>query len=170
MVGSALVRALEPLDVELVARSSAELDLRDQAATDEFFQAERPEIVLFAAAKVGGIQANIDAPAEFLYDNLAMATHAIHAAYEAGCERFVFLGSTCVYPRMAPQPMSEIGAADGPAGADERRLRAGEDRRLEAVPDISPAIRRAVPLADAQQPVRAGRQLSSRSLRMSSPS
>jgi GDP-L-fucose synthase len=114
MVGSALVRALAPLDVELVSRSSSELDLRDQAATDEFFRTERPEIVLFAAARVGGIQANIDAPAEFLYDNLAMATHAIHSAYQAGCKRFVFLGSTCVYPRMAPQPMAETALLTGP--------------------------------------------------------
>jgi GDP-L-fucose synthase len=107
MVGAALVRALEPLGGELIARTSSELDLRDQAATVRFFQTERPEIVLFAAAKVGGIQANISAPAEFLYDNLAMATHAIHAAYETGCRRLVFLGSTCVYPRLAPQPMPE---------------------------------------------------------------
>jgi GDP-L-fucose synthase len=107
LVGSALVRALAPLDAEVIARTSRELDLRDQAATAEFFRSNRPEIVLFAAAKVGGIQANISAPAEFLYDNLAMATHSIQAAYEAGCKRFVFLGSTCVYPRLAPQPMPE---------------------------------------------------------------
>ncbi len=113
MVGSALVRALGPLNVRLIARSSAELDLRDQAATSAFFRAERPQVVLFAAARVGGIQANINAPAQFLYDNLAMATQAIHAAYEAGCERFVFLGSTCVYPRMAPQPMPETALLTG---------------------------------------------------------
>jgi GDP-L-fucose synthase len=113
MVGSALVRALKPLDVELIVRSSAELDLRDQAATNDFYRAERPEIVLFAAAKVGGIQANIAAPAPFLYDNLAMATHAIQSAYDAGCKRFVFLGSTCVYPRMAPQPMAETALLTG---------------------------------------------------------
>jgi GDP-L-fucose synthase len=113
MVGAALVRALEPVGAELIARSSSELDLRDQAATHEFFRAERPEIVLFAAARVGGIQANIAAPAEFLYDNLAMATHAIQAAYKAGCQRFVFLGSTCVFPRMAPQPMAETELLTG---------------------------------------------------------
>ena len=113
MVGSALVRALAPLGAELIARSFAELDLRDQAATAAFFQAQRPEIVLFAAARVGGIQANISAPAEFLYDNLATATHAIQAAYEAGCKRFVFLGSTCVYPRLAPQPIPETALLTG---------------------------------------------------------
>jgi GDP-L-fucose synthase len=107
MAGSALVRALEPVSAELVVRSSTELDLRNQAATNEFFQAERPEIVLFAAGRVGGIQANVNAPAEFMYDNLAMAANAIHSAYESACERFVYLGSTCVYPRLAEQPMRE---------------------------------------------------------------
>jgi GDP-L-fucose synthase len=114
MVGAAIVRALEPHEARLILRTSSELDLRDQAATRAFFQAQRPEVVLFAAAKVGGIQANIAAPAEFLFDNLAMATNAIHAAYEAGCERFVFLGSTCVYPRLAPQPMVESALLTGP--------------------------------------------------------
>jgi GDP-L-fucose synthase len=113
MVGSALMRALEPLGVEIIARASSELDLRDQAATAEFFQTVRPEIVLFAAAKVGGIQANISAPAEFLYDNLAMATHAVRAAYQAGCQRYIFLASTCVYPRLAPQPMPETALLTG---------------------------------------------------------
>jgi GDP-L-fucose synthase len=113
MVGSALVRALASLEVELISRSSSELDLRDQAATDEFFRQVRPQIVLFAAARVGGIQANIDAPAEFLYDNLAMAANAIQAAHRCGCERFVFLGSMCVYPRLAPQPMAESALLTG---------------------------------------------------------
>lgn len=107
MVGSALMRALASLDADILTMNSAELDLRNQAATDDFFRSERPEIVLFAAAKVGGIQANLSYPAEFLYDNLAMATHAIQAAYEWGTQRFVLLGSTCVYPRMAPQPTPE---------------------------------------------------------------
>ena len=93
MVGAALLRALEPLGAELVTRSSAELDLRNQAATDEFFAAERPEIVLFAAAKVGGIQANVAAPADFLDENLAMTTHTIRAAHEWGAKRLVFLAS-----------------------------------------------------------------------------
>jgi GDP-L-fucose synthase len=113
MAGSALLRALEPVSAELVVRTSAELDLRNQAATNEFFHAERPEIVLFAAGRVGGIQANVNSPAEFMYDNLAMAANAIHSAYEAGCARFVYLGSTCVYPRMAEQPMRESALLTG---------------------------------------------------------
>jgi GDP-L-fucose synthase len=113
MVGTALMRALQPLKANLLVRASSELDLRNQSAVHAFFQCERPEVVLFAAARVGGIQANVNAPVEFLYDNLIMAANSIHAAYEAGCERFVFLGSTCVYPRMAPQPMTESSLLTG---------------------------------------------------------
>ena len=113
MVGAALLKALEPLGAELITRTSVELDLRNQAATDDFFHSARPEIVLFAAARVGGIQANASYPAEFLYDNLVMATHAIHAAYEWGAQRFVYLGSTCIYPRLAPQPIPESALLTG---------------------------------------------------------
>jgi GDP-L-fucose synthase len=113
MVGSALLRALEPLGTVTVTRTSRELDLRNQAATVDFFRSERPQIVLFAAARVGGIQANANAPAEFLYDNLAMTTHAIQAAYESGVERFEFVGSMCVYPRLAPQPIAESALLTG---------------------------------------------------------
>ena len=108
MVGSAVKRRLEALGADhLVLRSSAELDLRNQQATNDFFAQQRPEVVVFAAARVGGIHANMTYPAHFIYDNLAMAVNTIHAAYESGCERFLFLGSTCIYPRDAPQPMPE---------------------------------------------------------------
>lgn len=108
MVGSAVLRKLKQLGAEnLVLRSSQELDLRDQAATRAMFAEERPEVVVFCAARVGGIHANITYPAEFIYENLAMSTHAIHAAYQHGCKRFLYLGSTCIYPRQAPQPMPE---------------------------------------------------------------
>lgn len=108
MVGSALLRSLNTLGCNnIIVQTSGELDLRDQLATNSFFAAERPEIVLFAAAKVGGIHANNTYPAEFIYDNLMIASNAIHAAYENGVERFLFLGSTCIYPRMAPQPIHE---------------------------------------------------------------
>ncbi|MEM8736617.1 MAG: GDP-L-fucose synthase, partial [Planctomycetota bacterium] len=108
MVGSALVRALEDSGCnQILTQTSSELDLRDQLATNSFFADTRPDIVLFAAAKVGGIHANNTYPAEFIYDNLMMATNAIHAAYENKTERFLFLGSTCIYPRMAPQPIEE---------------------------------------------------------------
>ena len=108
MVGAAVVRKLDELGAEsLVVRTSAELDLRNQSATAEFFASERPEVVVFCAARVGGIFANMTYPANFIYDNLSMAVNAIQASYEHGTARFLFLGSTCIYPRQAPQPMAE---------------------------------------------------------------
>jgi GDP-L-fucose synthase len=108
MVGSAVLQKLKLLGVEKIhLKTSAELDLCNQAATDAFFASAKPDIVVFAAARVGGIHANSTYPANFLYDNLSMATNSIHAAYVNGCERFLFLGSTCIYPGEAPQPMKE---------------------------------------------------------------
>ncbi|MEO1996636.1 MAG: GDP-L-fucose synthase, partial [Planctomycetaceae bacterium] len=115
MVGSAILRALEATGFSrVVARTRSELDLTDQRATRNFFLAERPDCVVFAAARVGGILANSFYPAEFIYQNLAMATHAVHAAYESNCQRFLFLGSTCIYPRRAPQPIAEESLLTGP--------------------------------------------------------
>ena len=108
MVGSAVVRELHQIGCDnILSRSSDELDLRDQSQVESFFATEKPDLVIFAAAKVGGIHANNSYPAEFLYDNLAMATNAIHSAYRNNVKRFLFLGSTCIYPRMAPQPIPE---------------------------------------------------------------
>jgi GDP-L-fucose synthase len=115
MVGAALVRRyqIEP-DVELVLRTRAELDLTDQAAVNEFFASEKPDAAIIAAAKVGGIHANNTYPAEFGYDNLILATNCIHAAYQAGVPRLLFLGSSCIYPKHAPQPMPEDCLLTGP--------------------------------------------------------
>jgi len=108
MVGSAVVRRLIELGCnDLVLRTSGELDLISQASVNDFFAEQRPDVVVFAAARVGGIHANSTYPAEFIYQNLAMATNAIHAAWQHGTQRFLFLGSTCIYPRMAPQPIPE---------------------------------------------------------------
>lgn len=108
MVGSAITRRLkEDGYTNLVTRTSDELDLTDQHQTREFFQTEQPDYVFLAAAKVGGIIANRDHPAEFIYDNLAIQTHAIHEAYQAGVTKLCFLGSSCIYPKHAPQPMTE---------------------------------------------------------------
>ncbi len=108
MVGSAVVRQLTELGcTRLLLRTSSELDLTSQTHVNNFFAEERPDVVLFAAARVGGIHANSTYPAEFIYQNLAMATNAIHAAWQTGASRFLFLGSTCIYPRMAPQPIPE---------------------------------------------------------------
>jgi len=108
MVGSAVHRALLAAGyTQLVTRSSSELDLRNQAATDAFLSSELPDIVILAAAKVGGIMANNTYRAEFLYDNLAIQNNVIHASWKAGVKKLLFLGSSCIYPKMAPQPLKE---------------------------------------------------------------
>ncbi|MFM7059363.1 MAG: GDP-L-fucose synthase family protein [Planctomycetota bacterium] len=108
MVGSAVVRCLQQRGFSrLLLRTRAELDLTNQAAVEHFFREERPAVVIFAAARVGGILANSTYPADFLYENLVMAGNAVHAAWKSGTQRFLFLGSTCIYPRLAPQPIPE---------------------------------------------------------------
>lgn len=108
MVGSALVRALEKAGyTNLILRTSGELDLRDQAAVQAFFEAERPEFVFLAAAKVGGILANNTYRADFIYDNLMIEGNVIHNAYRYGVRKLLFLGSSCIYPKMALQPLKE---------------------------------------------------------------
>ncbi len=108
MVGSAIVRKLEQKGYKnLVVRTSKELDLREQQKVEEFFQQEKPEYVFLAAARVGGIVANNTFRAEFLYDNLTIQGNVIHQAYKAGVKKLLFLGSSCIYPKMAPQPLKE---------------------------------------------------------------
>jgi GDP-L-fucose synthase len=108
MVGSAIVRALEAQGYHnLVFRTSKELDLRRQDKTEEFFVQEKPDYVFLAAAKVGGIMGNSRHPADFLYENMVLEMNAIHAAWQNGVKKLMFLGSSCIYPRMAPQPMKE---------------------------------------------------------------
>jgi GDP-L-fucose synthase len=115
LVGSAIVRNLTARGHRsLITRTHAELDLTDAGATEAFFTAEKPEYVFLAAAKVGGIVANNTYPAEFIRDNLAIQTSVIHAAWKAGVERLLFLGSSCIYPRLAPQPMTESCLLSGP--------------------------------------------------------
>jgi len=114
-VGSALVRCLQRAGAgNLLLRSRAELDLTDQGAVAAFFAAEKPEFVFLAAAKVGGIKANDTYPAEFLRDNLAIQTNVIHSAWQAGVRKLCFLGSSCIYPKLAPQPMPEEALLTGP--------------------------------------------------------
>jgi GDP-L-fucose synthase len=115
LVGSALVRALQARGFQnLILRTRAELDLTDGAAVTEFFRENRPKYVLLAAAKVGGILANREAPAEFIFQNLAIQTHVIHAAHTVGVEKLLFLGSSCIYPKFADQPISEDALLTGP--------------------------------------------------------
>ncbi|OMP79071.1 GDP-L-fucose synthase [[Flexibacter] sp. ATCC 35208] len=115
MVGGAIKKRLQTLGyTNLLTRSSVDLDLRNQAAVDEFFESERPDYVFLAAAKVGGIYANNTYRAEFLYDNLMMEANIIHAAYKHGVKKLQFLGSSCIYPKMAPQPLTEDSLLTGP--------------------------------------------------------
>lgn len=115
LVGLALVRALQRRGYEhLICLRRRELDLRDQKAVQSFYKAERPEYVFVAAAKVGGILANDRHPADFLYDNLMIEANLIHGAYQVGVSKLLFLGSTCIYPRLAPQPLQETSLLTGP--------------------------------------------------------
>lgn len=115
LVGSALLRNLRGKGyAQIITRTHAELDLTDQSSVDAFFSDERPEYIFLAAAKVGGIYANNAYPAEFIRDNLAIQTNVIHAAWKHGVKRLLFLGSSCIYPRHAPQPMKEECLLSGP--------------------------------------------------------
>jgi len=108
MVGSAIVRELHRQGyTNIITRTHRELELRSQPAVEAFFAAEKPEYVFLTAAKVGGIAANQESPADFLYDNMMLEMNVIHSAWKNGCKKLEFLGSSCIYPRMAPQPMTE---------------------------------------------------------------
>ncbi|OOY12007.1 GDP-fucose synthetase [Thioclava marina] len=119
MVGGAILRQLEARQaqgaaLELINRTHAELDLTDQAAVRDFMQAEKPDVVILAAAKVGGIHANNTYPAEFIYENLMIEANVIHQAFAAGVTKLLQLGSSCIYPKAAPQPMAEDTLLTGP--------------------------------------------------------
>jgi len=115
MVGSALIRAFEAAGFsKLLKRDRSELDLGDSAAVSKFFAKEKPEVVIFAAAKVGGIKANNDQPVEFLLENLRVQNNVIAAAHENGARKLLFLGSSCIYPKLAPQPIPESALLSGP--------------------------------------------------------
>ena len=115
LVGSAIWRSLEQAGfTALIGRSRAELDLLDGVAVREFYRREQPEYVFIAAAKVGGILANSQQPVAFLYENLVIQNHLIHGAYEFGVRKLVFLGSSCIYPKLAPQPLKEDYLLTGP--------------------------------------------------------
>ena len=114
MVGAALSRRLASENVKLLTATRAELDLRDQAAVFKWFAEKRPQAVFLAAAKVGGIVANNTLRAEFIYDNLIIATNVIHAAHIGGAEKLMFLGSSCIYPKLAGQPLREDSMLTGP--------------------------------------------------------
>lgn len=118
MVGSAILRNLknqraDSKNFEIITRSRQELDLTNQAAVSDFMQSEQPDVVIIAAAKVGGIHANNTYPADFIYENLMIQSNLIHSSYSAGVEKLLFLGSSCIYPRLAAQPMREDALLTG---------------------------------------------------------
>jgi GDP-L-fucose synthase len=114
MVGSALTRELKTRSAILIEPTGPRLDLRRQAETEEFLMSTRPDAVFMAAARVGGVLANATRPVDFLYDNLMIQTNVLHAAQRAGVQKLLFLGSTCIYPRDAAQPISEDALLTGP--------------------------------------------------------
>ena len=114
LVGSALVRRLESEDCEIITVVRSDCDLRDRSAIDAFVADTKPAAIFLAAAKVGGIHANSQAPADFLYDNLAIQLNVVDAAHRAGVEKLMVLGSSCIYPRLAPQPIPESALLTGP--------------------------------------------------------
>lgn len=120
MVGSAILRRLQREGYSnFVLRTSKELNLRDQRAVEQFFRHEKPDYVFLAAAKVGGIVANNTYRAEFLYDNLVIQSNVIHQAYQTGVKKLLFLGSSCIYPKLAPQPLKEEYLLTGPPGVHQ---------------------------------------------------
>lgn len=115
LVGSAIIRQLHKEGyTNIIMRTPEELDLRSQRATNEFFEQNKPDYVFLAAAKVGGIKANWQSPANFIYDNLTIETNVVHAAYKNGVKKLIFLGSSCIYPRDCPQPIREEYLMTGP--------------------------------------------------------
>jgi GDP-L-fucose synthase len=115
LVGSALMRLLHARGFQnVIGRARSALDLRNESAVSVFFAEERPQVVLLAAAKVGGIKANNDAPVEFLIENLQIQNNVIRAAHRAGVRKLIFLGSSCIYPKFAPQPIPESALLTGP--------------------------------------------------------
>ena len=123
LVGSAIVRSLEAKGyTNIIGRTHKELDLLEQAAVRDFFEKERPDVVVLAAAKVGGINANNTKPAEFAYDNMQVQCNVIKCCHDFEVKKLLFLGSTCIYPRMAPQPIPEDALLTGGFGGNERGI------------------------------------------------
>ena len=147
----------------ILTADRATLDLRDQARGRGLDGAARSRTLVFlAAAKVGGILANDTYPADFLYDNLMIEANVIDAAHRDGVEKLLFLGSCCIYPKLAPQPITRGCAADRAARADQRMVCDRQDRRDQARPGLSPAIWLRLHLGDADQSLRPRRQFRSR--------
>ena len=160
LVGSAIWRQLGGRGFEhLIGWRSSELDLRDREATFEAVMSARPDVVVIAAARVGGILANATEPVEFLNDNLRIQTNLLEAAHADGVERLLFLGSSCIYPKFAPQPISEDALLTGHLETTNDAYAIAKIAGILHIQALSPAIRAALDLGDADEPLRARRQL-----------
>lgn len=147
MVCSAIVRQLQSMTcwsgapaANVLIRTHAELDLTNQAAVSEFFNTETPTQVYMAAAKVGGIYANNTYPADFIYQNLMMHANVINSAFKCGVQKLLFLGSSCIYPRIALQPMDESALLTGPLGEHQRTLCNCQNSRHQALRKLQPSV------------------------------
>ena len=160
MVGAAVVRRLAAAGCEILTVGREEVDLTRQADVERWLDRARPDAIVMAAARVGGIHANSTLPADFLFINLMIGANVVNAAHKAGVKRLVNLGSSCMYPVGAPQPIARIELGDGPARADQRGLRRGQARHRESLAaDLPQAVRRRLHHGDPDQPLRPGRQL-----------
>ena len=158
LVGSAIVRLLRAQGYDnLLLRSRREVDLTDRDQVFAFFADEEPQWVFLAAAKVGGIYANDAFPADFIRDNLLIELNVIEAAWRFGSQKLQFLGSSCIYPKLAPQAALRELAAHRPAGADERMVRDCQNRGRQAVPGLPQAARLPGNFVNAHKLVWAGR-------------
>ncbi len=165
LVGSAVVRRLEQLGYDnILTATRDQLDLRDQAAVNYWFRANRPEFVFLVAGTVGGILANSTRPAEFIYDNMMIHATVVHSAHLFGVDKLLYLGSSCIYPRDCPQPMAESMLLTGALEPTNEAYADREDCRHQAVPGISAAVRQGLHLGHADEPVRTERQLRSHQL------
>ena len=160
LVGSAVWRQFVSEGfTNLIGWRSAELDLRDRDAAFDAVLGARPEVVVLAAAKVGGIMANSTHPVDFLNDNLRIQTNVFEAAHAAGVDRLLFLGSSCIYPKHAPQPIPESALLTGPLEPTNEAYAIAKIAGILAIKAYRAAVRAALGLRDADEPVRAGGQL-----------
>ena len=154
MAGSAILRRLQAENCEILTAGRDVLDLSRQTEVEDWLAANKPDVVFLAAATVGGIVANATRPAEFIHDNLIIETNVIHGAYKTGVKKLLFLGSSCIYPKEAPQPMAENALLTGSLGTLQRMVCRRQDCGHQAVPSLSSPIWLRLHFCDAYQLIR----------------
>jgi GDP-L-fucose synthase len=157
MVGSAILRRVASENADILTVGRQDVDLREQLDVRRWVAQAKPDVIILAAAKVGGILANDSYPADFLFDNLAIETNVIHAAHLANVERLVFLGSSCIYPKLAPQPIAEEALLTGPLEPTNEWYAVAKIAGIKLCQAYRRQHGRDFLLGDADQPLRAGR-------------